>query len=226
MDILWFKVYLSFIYIRNRMIITGKIKNTNLIFDGNSLMNISGWNVTNGMRVSKTCYSSLISTHQRLSLCNISQGSTRTTERTNTFISRLPAQANEGDIVIFWEISNEAHDMTDDTEGVTLYNNVVAYCNQARSAGFKVVIMTGIARDMSGYDDANITDRIFACNALIRANYATFAEAIADVALLTPFDAKADTTNTTYYNADRTHLTDTGYDLVAGTVQTAIETLL
>ena len=208
------------------MILAGRNKNINLIFDGNSLIVSSGGNILGGMRTPKTCYDALIVANRRLALCNIGLGGTRTAERTSTFISRLPAQANEGDIVIFWEICNEAHDFTSDTDGTALYANVVAYCNQARARGFKVVIMTGIARDYPAFDDANITDRIFACNALIRANYTSFADAIADVALLTPFDAKADTTNTTYYNADRTHLTDTGYDLIAGTVQTAIETLL
>jgi hypothetical protein len=208
------------------MILTGRAKHTNLIFDGNSLMNISGGNVTNGMRVSKSCYDALIVANRKLSLCNISEGSTRTAERTSTFISRLPAQSNDGDIVIFWEICNEAHDFTSDTEGTALYANVVAYCNQARARGFKVVIVTGIARDFPAYDDANITDRIFACNALIRANYTSFADAIADVALISTFDAKADTTNTTYYNADRTHLTDSGYDLVATSIKTAIETII
>ena len=100
------------------------------------------------------------------------------------------------------------------------------YCNQARNAGAKVVLLTGIARDMTGFDDANISDRIFACNSLIRTNSSSICDALADVGVLPEFDQKADVANTTYYNSDRTHLTNTGYDLVAGVVNTAIQPLL
>ena len=209
--------------------ITAISKNGNrrVFFDGNSLTNQSQNGLVGGQRYPTTCYSSLVSANKKVSYFNYGIGSRRTATLTSEFGSKFAnTMLRPNDIVVFWEITNEAHDFTTDTQGTALYANVVEYCNQARSYGAKVVVVTGIARDMTGFDDANITDRIFACNALIRANWSTFADAIADVALLPQFDTKSDTTNTTYYNADQTHLTDVGYDLIAGTVYTAINTLL
>jgi hypothetical protein len=83
--------------------------------------------------------------------------------------------------------------------------------------------LTGIPRLYPAYDDADITDRIFACNALMRANTTPPWDLLIDMAALTQFDNAADVNNATYYNpADKTHLTDVGYDLVATTVYNAL----
>lgn len=209
------------------MIIKSNKRRTRVIFDGNSLTNQSQSGLVSGQRYPLTCYSSLLSSGKKVDYFNYSIGSRRTSTLTSEYYTKFAtSMIRSNDVVVFWEITNEAHDLTSDTNGTQLYANVVAYCNQAKSSGAKVVVVTGIARDMTGFDDADITDRIFACNALIRANWSSFADGIADVALLPQFDAKADVANTTYYNADRTHLTDAGYDLVAGVVHTTLITIL
>ena len=163
-------------------------------FDGNSLMNLSGAGTSpgtvNGYYVgSKTM--SLISDLGLIYYC-YGIGNKRTWQLTNDFPTKILPNLQVNDIVVMWEITNNAHDETTDTTGTILYNNIVSYCNMVRGYGAKIIIVTGIARDMTGFDDANITDRIMACNALIRSNWATFCDAIADVGALSQFDQKAD----------------------------------
>lgn len=208
------------------MIIQGTRKQRNVIFDGNSLTNLDGAALTSGQRYPLTCYTSIVALAKKNAYLNFAVGGKRTDQLTSDFATKILPSLKSNDIVVFWEICNQAHDLTSDVDGDALYASVVEYCDQARNYGAKVVLLTGIARDFPAFDDADITDRIFACNTQIRANAASICDALADVALLTQFDAKADATNTTYYRADQTHLTNTGYDLIAGTVYTAIETLL
>ncbi len=105
---------------------------------------------------------------------------------------------------------------------------MVNYCNVARSYGLKVIVVTGIARYViaGGLDDPNITNRIFAVNAKIRTNWASFCDGYADPAVLTQFDNIADVIDATYYNADRVHLTNAGYDLIAPLIQAITQPLI
>jgi hypothetical protein len=199
------------------MYIYGKRQARNIIFDGNSLTNLSAGNNTNGMRYPLTCYSSIAGLAKGYCFQNYSVGSRRTAALTAEFATKVLPYGRQNDWIIFWEITNEAHDMTADTLGTQLYANVVAYCQQARNYGFKVACLTGIARDMPAFDDPNITDRIIACNNLMRAD-SSFCDVLIDVGALAQFDQKADTLDTTYYDSDRTHLTTVGYDLIASTV--------
>lgn len=197
-----------------------------ILFDGNSLTEQGAAAFVNGQRYPTTCYNSIISSSTNFSYHNYAVGGKTTQELTSDFSSKFGSMCRPNDILVFWEICNDAHNLTIDTNGTQLYSNVVAYCNQAKALGLKVIVLTGIARDYPAYDDANITDRIFACNALIRSNWATFCDAVADVAANAAFDSKSDTANTTYYHTDRTHLTNVGYDLVASIVAPVIQSLL
>lgn len=203
----------------------GRRNHRRLIFDGNSLANFSGGNVFYGQRYPLTCYNSLTQT-QPLAYFNYSKGSERTATRTMNFPGQIGPMVRPNDIVVFWEICNEAHDYTEDDNGDILYAHIVTYCNLVRSYGAKIIVLTGIARDMEGYDDADISSRIFACNAQIRSSWTSFCDGVADVGALSMFDQKTDTTNTTYYHTDQTHLTNTGYDTIASTVATVVQTFL
>lgn len=198
-----------------------------IIFDGNSLTNQSQNGIAGGERYPKTCYESIrmlsvSDANLTMAYFNFAIGSRRTQTLTAEFDTKVLPTASPGDIVVFWEITNNAHDLVDDTEGTALFANVVAYCDQVRNHDLICVCLTGIARDMPSFDDANITSRIIACNNLMRANPSSFCDLLVDVGALAQFDAKADTTNTTYYHSDRTHLTNTGYDLIATTVFNAM----
>lgn len=200
----------------------GKPKSRQIFFDGNSLTNQGAGGVVSGQQYPTTFYSSLILLGKNISYFNFSIGSRRTATLTSEFVTKIVPSARFGDIVVVWEITNEAHDMVDDTNGDALFANMVAYCQQARTYGLRVVCLTGIARDMSGFDDANITSRIMACNAKMRISPSSYCDLLVDVGALPQFDEKSDTANTTYYNSDKTHLTNAGYDLIASAVYDAL----
>lgn len=106
-------------------------------------------------------------------------------------------------------------------DATTAYNAYVSWCQAARTAGFKVVAVTPFVTNGGtepvGYSTANA-----AVCALIRANWATFADAFADVGA----DSRlSDPNNATYFNADKIHLTDVGYGVVASTVAPAVLSL-
>lgn len=188
-----------------------------IFFDGNSLTNQGANGLVGGGRYPTTCYTSIRGLSLKYAMFNYGVGSKRTDELTANFPTKIAPYLRKNDIVVFWEITNDAHDLTSDTNGDLLFSRVVAYCEQAQSYGAKVVCLTGIARDGTPFDDADITSRIQACN-LHMTNDPSFCDLLVDVGALSQFNAKADCANTTYYNADKIHLTNTGYDLIATTV--------
>jgi lysophospholipase L1-like esterase len=95
----------------------------------------------------------------------------------------------------------------------TTYNNIKAYHDGRRAAGFKTLAFT-ITPRTGGTDDAGHNTRRLAVNDLIRANWTTFADALVDVASDPIVGNLANTTNTTYFS-DQTHFTNAGYAIIA-----------
>jgi hypothetical protein len=92
------------------------------------------------------------------------------------------------------------------------------YCKQRRRVGWKVIVGTMIS---AVDNDANKNTY----NALIRSHWTEFADGLADIASNANLGADGAYSNTTYFNVDQIHLTDTGYALIAPIVQAAIETV-
>lgn len=102
----------------------------------------------------------------------------------------------------------------------TLQTNYQNYCAARQSAGFEVVAFTILPRSEGGVPGTFEADRQ-TFNTWLRANYATFADALADVAADTTIGDSGDELNTTYYQ-DRVHPTNAGAAIIAGIAQTAI----
>ncbi len=100
------------------------------------------------------------------------------------------------------------------------YTDISNYCTTARTTGFKVVVATMLPR--TGITEA---DRI-TLNANIRANWATFADALADVGNDPTMGVAGAQNNATYYDPDHIHPTSTGYAIIAGYFRDAINSLL
>jgi hypothetical protein len=101
------------------------------------------------------------------------------------------------------------------------FNWTVAYCRERRKAGFKVIVTTlqSIAgSNANGTYDAQRT----AVNALIRANWQSFADELADFAADTRIGDNGDYSNTTYFQVDQVHLNDAGAAIVAGIASAAV----
>jgi len=123
----------------------------------------------------------------------------------------------EKSVVVCWGGSNDiAVFSRTDTQ---TYNDIVSYCSGRQAAGFKVIILTIMPRtDCTGGEETYRQS----VNTSIRANWAIFADALADVAADTRLD---DFNDTTYYYSDKIHLIDAGYAAVAELINNAISSL-
>ncbi len=98
------------------------------------------------------------------------------------------------------------------------------YCDTCRADGFKVIAVTPTA--WHGGVPATVEAGYQALWPLMRADWTTHADALADPAILAVFDDDDDTADTTYYNADRLHLVAAGSALVADLVEEKVEALM
>ena len=120
-------------------------------------------------------------------------------------------------ILVAWEGTNDI--VIGGADAATAYANLVTYCQARRAAGYKVIIVTVIKRGPAGAGFETTRNTL---NANIVANWATFADGLADVGAAAQLQNSADTT---YYNADGIHLNATGYGVVAAIVKTAVEAI-
>lgn len=206
------------------MILIKRSYTRRIFFHGNSLSDFGGGLVLDVQRFPTSCYNSIKILNKKWAYHNAySTGGRRTYEMTAAFATEVGNHSRPGDLLIFWEICNDAHDKITDTDGTEIYQDVLDYFAAAAPYGLKTVCLTGIPRLYPALDDAGITSRIFACNALLRANGTPPWNLLIDLNALTQFDAEADINDATYYNStDKTHLTDVGFDLVATTVYNAL----
>jgi hypothetical protein len=96
-----------------------------------------------------------------------------------------------------------------------IYNNLAAFCQTMKGAGYKVVICTEIDAAPAGW-----TAKYQALNAMIYADH-SFADGLADLGAQPELQ---DHTNATYFS-DGTHLTTAGYTLVANVIATVLATI-
>jgi hypothetical protein len=102
------------------------------------------------------------------------------------------------------------------------HTQLKAYCLARKAAGFEVVVMT----TLPWLDDPAEEAKRVASNALIRADWADYADALADVALDGRIGDPGDQNDTTYYIGDAVHLNDAGNAIVAGIVRAAVNGIL
>jgi lysophospholipase L1-like esterase len=122
-----------------------------------------------------------------------------------------------GPVCVVWGGTNDINGGADSATTITNFTN---YCTSRQSAGFRVMACTMIAR--GGFDATKETYRT-EFNASVRANWATYADVLCDLA----GDSRlSDTNDTTYFDADKVHLNDTGYGVVAALVKSTLDGIL
>lgn len=120
-----------------------------------------------------------------------------------------------------------SNDLAQGVTSATLYDNIVLYCQARRTTGFKVVVVTILPRGTAaagGVGSAYDNNRL-AVNTLIRTNWATFADALADAGGDATIGTVAAADGATYYSTDHIHLIDAGHTVLKNLVKTAILTL-
>lgn len=111
--------------------------------------------------------------------------------------------------------------VNDNTDAATMHTRISTWCATVRALGIKVMVCTEIDCQAATHTDWHNTN-YQALNALILANYATYADGVADLGADAKLQNAADTT---YFNADKTHLNNAGYAVVAGIVAAAVNAL-
>jgi lysophospholipase L1-like esterase len=102
------------------------------------------------------------------------------------------------------------------------YGWLTSFCTGRRAVGFKVVVVTTLPRFSSTVPQATWDARRADYNTRIRTNWASFADAIADVAADSRIGDDGDNNDTTYYQVDAVHPNDTGAGVIASIVETAL----
>lgn len=91
------------------------------------------------------------------------------------------------------------------------------YCKTARAAGWKVIVLTMIARG-----DVDVETKRTEYNNMIRSNYHMYADALVDVGVDSRFSTPPSGA-TEIYNADKAHLTAAGYSAIADMVKAVLD---
>lgn len=207
------------------MIITGH-QRRRIIFDGNSLSNQGASLLVGAMRYPSTVYSSVVSLGKKIAFQNYSIGGRQTHVLVSEFDTKISPNIFPNDVLIMWEITNDlAQGALGNRTAAQAIQDLADYTAKARTKGVYLVYLTMIARDMAG-DPVDLETKRLTVNAELRNNTSTYCDLLVDVGNLPQFDSQADCTDTTYYNADKCHLTNTGYDLIATTVYNAIQPIL
>jgi lysophospholipase L1-like esterase len=118
-----------------------------------------------------------------------------------------------------WGGGNDIY--TSGTDAGALFANYVALLRGRRVSGAKVVACTQLPRSIVSTPSYYERQRL-AFNAMVRSQWRTFADALADMGANTTIGLAGSEMNTTYFDPDRVHMTNAGYAIVAGLVQTAI----
>lgn len=126
-----------------------------------------------------------------------------------------PSRSDE--ILVCWELTNDIDHSTDSAS--VIYNRVVTYCQGARAAGFKVVVMPCLVRNALRVDYETVRSVV---NANLAAGWPGFADAYANVAALPELQ---DHTNRLYFQTDGIHLTEVAQALVSEVIYEAIQSI-
>lgn len=202
--------------------ITRGIPRRQIVFDGDSLSNQGASLLVGGMRYPTTTQSSIVSSGKKYAFQNYSIGGRQTHVLVSEFDTKIAPWVSPNDILIMWEITNDlGQGALGNKTAAEAIQNLANYTAKARAKGVFLVYLTMIARDMAG-DPVDLETKRIEVNAELRNNTSTYCDLLVDVGGLSVFDSQADCANTTYYHADKCHLTNTGYDLIASTVYTAL----
>jgi lysophospholipase L1-like esterase len=185
-----------------------------IVFDGDSLTNGTGALPFNNFPASNDYPSQVAATlDPGGSYYNVGVGgelvSAMITNAPSVVDTKLAAGANN--IVCFHGGTN---DLASTDNATTTYNRIVTYCQARQAAGWKVIVSTLTPRsDVSAPGDFD-TIRL-ALNANIRANWATFANALADIGADANMGTVGQETNNYYFNGDLLHHSPNGYQVLA-----------
>ena len=193
------------------------------IWFGNSLFNFSEGNTYFGMRASNTCYADQVDSSFVLSYCNTSTGGTQTSIMLTDYPTKIRPMLRAGDIVVLGELTNDL--CTGLLTPQQAFKNMDSLAQLIVADGGIPVVVTMIARNKTT-DPADIEASRLTVNDSLRNNASAHGYYIADAGVLTWCDSQADCSSSTYYDTDKVHLKNAGYDPYGLCIRTKINYIL
>lgn len=206
-----------------QILVNNNYYTSRIIFEGNSLSNYGLGPVLNGYYIPLYVYNNVYSI-KPLVFNSFAISGQNQTQINDSIAKKIAPIIHHGDYIVLWEGTNDMY--TNGLTGAQAFNNMLTYANYVVSRGVKLIVCTVIARDYA-LDPADLMDtRIPAYNTLVRDSAAKYGYNVCDLAASTLFDARADASNGTYYNADKIHITQRGSDSVAVLIKRKLITIL
>jgi lysophospholipase L1-like esterase len=126
--------------------------------------------------------------------------------------------ASVSNVLIAWEVGNDLYYNGNVSAAMSRF---WSYCDARRAVGFKVIVVTCPPRDQAttfGDNSAQYNTKLNEANALILSDYTSHADGVVDLAS----DSRFAGYNLTYYDADKVHFTDAGYQVIADLIKNRI----
>jgi lysophospholipase L1-like esterase len=138
--------------------------------------------------------------------------------------AEVDAQYRSGAVLLMFGGGN---DIYFGATAAATYAELVAYCQARQAVGYKVIVFSYLPRETEIVSPPNsvYTERI-ALNALVRANWRTFADGYVDFEADTRIGVPGAWANPTYWMADGTHPINAGYAVIASYVAPVLRNLL
>jgi len=200
---------------------TISLTNAVLVCDGNSLTQGTG-----ASNPATTSYPALLDADAAFSTVttyNLGVAAQETQDMIDDAASQVDPLYNGAvdNILVAWEVGNDI-----------FYNGSVSgalsrfwsYCDARRAVGFKVIVINCPPRDQStdfGDNSAQFNTKLESANTQLAAEWMSHADGFVDLA----GDSRFEGYNLTYYDADKIHYTDAGYQVVKDLVKAKILTL-
>lgn len=188
----------------------------NVVFDGNSL--------TEGTTASPYPDQVVSLLSEQYAYANIAVGGQNTDDMLTRQASQLYARYNGAarkNMVVAWEGTNQlGHD---NCNAALSYQRMVTYCQNARANGWTVIVGTVLPQNVFNTNCFETARQTY--NSLLRANWASLADALADIAASPLIGYAGAWADITYYQADQIHLNDNGNGVVADIVAPIINSL-
>lgn len=197
-------------------ILTGVRRLPQVVFDGNSL---TDQGLGNGYITSVA--SALGKGYDYLKMGVGGQNTAAMSAAAPTKIDPLKSTTRSKNIVVAWEILN--HVLLAGANATQAYDAMAAYCLARKNAGWLVVVVTALPTNATTYPTFEAIRQTVNTN--LRANYATFANALADAGNDATIGQAGQAANQTYYTSDEVHLRVPGGTIVGTYVKDAILTL-
>lgn len=189
-----------------------------IIFEGDSLTAGSG--STGGLTFPQQVMNALTYSWAGF---NIGVGGSRLADLNTRVAASVTAFATTSPVgtIVVWAGTNDLYDGTSAADTFATYKS---YCQARQAEGYKVIAVTITPRSNAG-TPAGFEAQRQLFNASVRADN-SFYDKLADVGYDGRIGQAGQELDTTYYDADKVHMNNTGYAIVAGYVKNAILRLI